>query len=244
MKPLQGKVALVTGASRGVGASVAEQLALDGADLVLNFRSKAPRAEAVAERVRAHGRTALPVQADLTDETEMRAMMHRVEAQFGRLDLLILNASGGLETDRPADYAWRLNVTAQSQAVDLALPLMPAGGRIVFVTSHQAHFHGATEGLGVYEPVAASKHAGEQALRAGLPELVEQGISLLVVSGDLIENTITAKLLERAQPGLIAQRRQELGSLLTVEAFAAAIVAAAIDPALASGATVLADARP
>ncbi|HLK60433.1 MAG TPA: SDR family oxidoreductase [Chthonomonadaceae bacterium] len=241
MRDLQGRVALVTGASRGVGASIAEQLAERGATVVINFRSKRPRAEAVAERVRALGGQALIAQADLTHAEETEAMISGIREQGHRLDLLILNASGGLEKDKPADYAWHLNVTAQVRVVELALPLMPAGGRVVFVTSHQAHLHGTTPGLPHYEPVAASKHAGEQALRARLPELAERGVSLVVVSGDLIENTITAKLLERMQPGLTEGRRAALGGLLTIEEFAAAVVCAATDPTLESGATVMAD---
>jgi hypothetical protein len=90
-----------------------------------------------------------------------------------------------------------------------------------------------------YEPVAASKHAGERALQDRIPELAARGVSLVVVSGDLIEDTITAKLLEREHPGLIEGRRATLGSLLTVEAFAEAVVSAALDPQLESGATVL-----
>lgn len=62
----------------------------------------------------------------------MRQMMQLVSEQFCRLDLLILNASGGLEKDKAADYAMQLNLTAQVRAVDLALPLMPAGWTYCF----------------------------------------------------------------------------------------------------------------
>lgn len=238
MDDLHGKVALVTGASRGIGASVARLLAERGADVIINYHSKGPRAERVAAAVRAAGRRALPVQADLTSESEVRAMMHAVTEQFARLDLLILNASGGLERDKPTDYAIQLNVTAQIRAVDGALPLMPAGGRIVFVTSHLAHFHGQKPVYAGYEPVAASKKAGERALRARIPELAGRGISLVVVSGDLVEGTITLKLMERRSPGLIETRRKQAGSLPTVEKFARVIADAAADERLESGATI------
>ncbi|MGH8897319.1 MAG: SDR family NAD(P)-dependent oxidoreductase [Egibacteraceae bacterium] len=81
-------------------------------------------------------------QADLIDADQTRRMFDAVRERFGRLDVLVLNASGGLERHVPADYAMRLNRDAQMRAVDLALPLMPDGGRGVFVTSHYAHFHG------------------------------------------------------------------------------------------------------
>jgi len=236
---LSGKVALVTGASRGIGARVAELLAEGGADIAINYRSKGPRAEEVARHVRALGRIALLAQADITDAREVQTMIDLVAEQFGGLDLLILNASGGLERDKPADYAMRLNATAQTGLVDCALPIMRDGGRIVFVTSHLAHFYGQKPTYPVYETVASSKKAGEDALRARAPELARHGISLVVVSGDLIEGTITPRLMQRQSPGLIEERRRDAGGLPTVDDFARAIVGAATDGQLTSGATIL-----
>lgn len=235
---LHNQVALVTGASRGIGAAVALQLAGRGADLAINYRSKGPRAEAVAAQVRAAGRRALLAQADLTSPDERARMAGAVREHYGRLDVLVLNASGGLEKDQPADYAMRLNLTAQVETVSALLDLLPAGGRIVFVTSHWAHFHGQRPVLPAYEPVAASKRAGEQALRARIPELAARGVGLVVVSGDVIEGTITPRLLERAQPGVLEARRSEAGALPTVAQFAEAIVDAAAARGLPSGHTV------
>jgi 3-oxoacyl-[acyl-carrier protein] reductase len=232
---LNNKIALVTGASRGIGASVSRQLAAKGADIVINFRSKGPRAEAVADEIRAMGRHAFLAQADITDQTEVESMIEQIRAETGRLDLLILNASGGLEKDKPADYAMHLNHTSQERLVDLALPLMTNGGRIVFVTSHLAHFYGEKDVPEMYVPVAASKKAGEMALRDRIPEFAARGINLVVVSGDMIEGTITPKLMERANRGTIETRRQQAGSLPTVEEFAEAIVNAASDVDMQSG---------
>ena len=238
MADLDGKIALVTGASRGIGAEVARGLAARGADVVINYRSKGGRAEEVAAAVRALGRRTLLAQADLTDGAATRAMFDLISETWGRLDLLILNASGGLEKDRPAGYAMELNAAAQERTLDAALPLMRPGGRIVFVTSHLAHFHGQKPGYTPYDEVAASKRAGEDALRARVPELTAHGIRLIVVSGDVIEGTITPRLMEREQPGLIEARRAVAGVLPTVEGFARALVGAAVDPDLTSGATV------
>lgn len=235
---LTGKVALVTGASRGIGAAVAQLLAERGADLAINYRSKAARAEEIADKIRAIGRRAMLAPADITNASEVRQMMQSIAIDFTHLDLLVLNASGGLEKDKPADYAMDLNLTAQARLVDLALPLMPVGGRIVFVTSHLAHFYGQKPVYESYEPVAASKYAGEQSLRQRIPQLMERGISLGVVSGDLIEGTITPKLMERANRGLIEERREQAGGLPTVEDFATAIVSTCADASLISGATV------
>ncbi len=235
---LKGKRALITGASRGVGAAIAELLAQRGADTVLNYRDKRPRAEAVAQRIEALGRRAVLVQADITVSQDVERMMKEAEDALGGLELLILNASGGLEKDQKPGYAMQLNREAQLDVLTHALPLMPPGSRVVFVTSHLAHFYGEKPVLPGYEPVAESKKAGERALRARRPELSERGISLVVVSGDLIEGTITPKLLQRTVPGLIEARRKETGGLPTAEEFATAIADAAGDTGLESGATI------
>ena len=133
-------------------------------------------------------------------------MLDRVRAEWGGLDVLILNASGGMESGLGQDYAMRLNRDAQLDLLHAALPLLQPGSRVVFVTSHQAHFIATTPTLPEYEPVARSKRAGEDALRAAVPELTDAGVELVVVSGDMIEGTITLKLLERANPGAIAGR--------------------------------------
>jgi len=231
------KVALVTGASRGIGAATAVKLAEAGFDLALNYRSKAARAEKVARTIRDLGRNVLLAQADLTLEHELASMMQLIGETFGRLDLLILNASGGLEKGKPDDYATELNRTAQLRTAQSAVKLMRAGGRIVFVTSHWAHFYGVKPVMPAYEPVAKSKRAGEDALREYAAGLTEKSISFVVVSGDAIDGTITPRLLNRLTAGAMDNRRRE-GTLPTVDEFAAAICQAAIDQSLAAGHTV------
>jgi 3-oxoacyl-[acyl-carrier protein] reductase len=230
-------VALITGASRGVGAAAALLLAQRKFDIVVNYHSKRSRAEAVAAEVRALGRRALLAQADLTSSFEVEAMLDSVGREFGRLDVLILNASGGLEKGKPAEYAMQLNLTAQVRLVDLSLELMVRGGRIVFVTSHMAHFYAERGMAGPYQPVAASKYAGEQALRGRRAQLATLGIHLAIVSGDMIEGTITPRLLERMERRTTQARRDRAGPLPTVAEFANAIACAAADESL-SGDTI------
>ena len=236
--PLLGRTALVTGASRGIGARVARQLGQLGVDVAINYRSKRPKAQVVADDLIAMGRKPLLIEADITKAEDLTTTFDQIEAAWGRLDFLVLNASGGLEQDKAADYAMQLNLTAQVNLVRGALRLMERGSRVVFVTSHLAHFHGTGPGYVSYEPVAASKKAGENALRAMIPELSGRGIRLLIVSGDLIEGTITPKLLERQSRGLIEKRRQAVGSLPSVEEFAAAIVQAGMSDSYSSGDTI------
>ncbi len=237
---LHGHVALVTGASRGVGARVAALLGGQGATVIVNYRDKQRRAEEVVSAIRDAGGEACTLQADITSSAALAAMFSHLREQFGRLDLLVLNASGGLERHMAADYAMRLNCDAQVTLVEAALPLMPLGSRIVFVTSHMAHFHGQLPSYAVYEPVAISKRAGEDALRERIPLLESRGVSLVIVSGDLIDGTTTPQLMQRIEPGLIDARRQQAGGWLpTIDDFAHAIVAAAADAPLARGHTVL-----
>jgi 3-oxoacyl-[acyl-carrier protein] reductase len=226
---------LVTGASRGIGAAVALLFAEQGADLVINYRSKGTRADEIARQIQALGRRALPARADLTVASEVEDMARAAREAFGRLDILVLNASGGLEKDKPPAYAMQLNLTAQVRMLEAALPLMPRGACVVFVTSHLAHFYGSKPVYAAYEGIAASKKAGEDALRARLPEFAALGVRLAIVSGDMIEGTITPKLLERTQRGLIELRRGQAGELPTVQEFAAAIVGAAADTQRSSG---------
>ena len=235
MKRFLGKTALVTGASRGIGAAVALLLARQGADVAINFRSKGSRAEDIATQVSGLGQRALLAQADLTDATSVETMVRAVAHTFGRLDILVLNASGGLEKGKPASYALELNLTAQVRMLEAALPLMPSGACVVFVTSHLAHFYGRKPVYAAYEGIAASKKAGEDALRARIPEFEMRGVRLVIVSGDMIDGTITPKLLERTQRGLIESRRGQAGALPTVEEFAAAIVDAAADAGRPNG---------
>jgi NAD(P)-dependent dehydrogenase (short-subunit alcohol dehydrogenase family) len=235
---LTGKIALVTGASRGIGAATAVKLARMGLDVVLNFRSKSARAGEVAHQIEALGRRALTIQADLTVDSELEAMMTEIQDRLGRLDILILNASGGLEKGKADDYAMNLNHTAQLQTAKLAAPLMKEGGRIVFVTSHWAHFNEQKPVLADYEVVARSKHSGEQALREYSTEVSSKGISLVVVSGDAIDGTITPRLLERKNPGVIRHRGNEAKALPTIEEFASEIAKAAGDESLPSGHTI------
>jgi 3-oxoacyl-[acyl-carrier protein] reductase len=231
------RVALITGASRGIGATVATLLAERGFDVAINYHSKRSRADEVAAQVEQRGRRALTIQADLTRADEITAMMAAIKQAFGRLDALILNASGGLEKGKPPDYAMELNLTAQVRLVDAALPLMPRGSRIAFITSHLAHFYGERRVNGPYQPVAASKYAGEQALRARQAEFAERGIALAFISGDMIEGTITPRLLERMDRGSTNARLAQVGTLPTVAEFALAI-AETVNSAHASGHTV------
>ena len=224
------KRVLVTGSSRGIGADTVSYFAAAGARVAINFRNKEARALKLAAKIAESGGEAITVGADLTDPASVAQLFERIQSEFGGLDVLVLNASGGMEGGMAADYAMTLNRDAQLNVLTSAVPLLAPGSRVVFVTSHQAHFIHTTETMPEYVPVALSKRAGEDALRALIPELDEKGIDFVVVSGDMIEGTITATLLERANPGAISSRKESAGRLYNVGEFAAEVALAAVEP--------------
>lgn len=232
LKPgsLAGTRALVTGSSRGIGADTARYFAEAGARVAINYRNKEARALKLVTAIEESGGTAIAIGADLTKPDEVADLAERIRAEFGGLDLLVLNASGGMEAGMGEDYAMRLNRDAQVAFLQAMRPLLASGSRIVFVTSHQAHFIRTVPTMPEYEAVALSKRAGEDALRELIPELDAAGIEFVVVSGDLIEGTITATLLQRANPEAIASRKEAAGGLFNVAEFAAEVSLAAIDP--------------
>jgi NAD(P)-dependent dehydrogenase (short-subunit alcohol dehydrogenase family) len=214
--------ALITGSSRGIGADTAVLLAGRGFDVVINYRDekKVRRADQVVQKVKDAGGDSFAVRADLTDGESVEELFRAVVREWGGLDLLVLNASGGMEAGAAEDYALKLNRDAQLRVLEAAVPLMDPGSRIVFVTSHQAHFIRTTPTMPEYEPVARSKRAGEDALRALIPALAEKGIDFVVVSGDMIEGTATALILNRVSPGALDARREAAGRLYNVQEFA------------------------
>lgn len=220
MSELHGKTIIITGSSRGVGADTAQILAEQGANIVINYRSKAPRAEKIVAAIEEKDGKAIAVGADITNEDDARNLVDTAVQEFGGVDYLILNASGGMEKGMVEDYAMILNRDSQLRLARLTAEHMPEGSRIVFVTSHQAHFIREVETMEEYTPVALSKRAGEDALLEEIPALQEKGISLVVISADMIEGTVTASLLNRLHPGALEARREEAGKLYTVNEFA------------------------
>lgn len=227
---LAGKRALVTGSSRGIGADTASYFAAAGARVAINYRNKQARALKLVAQISDAGGDAIAIGADLTDQQSVAALVEAVKEEFGGLDILVLNASGGMEGGMAADYAMQLNRDAQVNVLAGIRPLLSSGSRVVFVTSHQAHFIRTVETMPEYLQVALSKRAGEDALRELIPSLEADGIEFVVVSGDMIEGTITATLLQRANPEAIQSRKDVAGRLYNVGEFAAEVALAAVEP--------------
>ena len=238
----QRPVALITGGSRGIGAATALALASCHYDIAITYHNKAVRANEVVQTIIPYGVRGLATQCDITKQEDIDRLFTTLKEWTTHIDLLVLNASGGLERNLLAadpHYPMHINRDAQVATLNSTLPFMPTGSTIIFVTSHWAHMYGKVQDLPAYSTIAESKYAGEQALRLRQKELSEHGIRLIVVTGDLIEGTITPKLLERAAPGMTKDRQQTVGQLPTATDMGVAIAIAATDTTLPSGSTVV-----
>jgi acetoacetyl-CoA reductase/3-oxoacyl-[acyl-carrier protein] reductase len=175
MGRLDGKVALVTGASRGIGRAIALELAREGAKVAVNYQSKEARAQEVADEIAAAGGTGLLAKANLADPKEARALVKRVADQWGRLDVLVNNA--GITRDKSlrkmTDEDWlevvQTNLNAVFFCTSAAVPLMIAQnyGRIVNISSMngqtaafgQANYSAAKGGVIAFTRTAAAELA-------------------------------------------------------------------------------------
>ena len=198
---LAGRVALVTGASRGIGRAIAITLAAAGADVAVNCRAREEDARAVAAAIRAVGRRAIAVRADVSESGEVQAMLRTVEGEFGRIDVLINNAGvalrRGLDDLSEADFDRTIAVNLKSAflCTQAVLPAMRAQcwGRIVNISS------GAARGAGVVGAHYNASKAGMEGLTRGYAaRLVKEGITVTAVAPSLIETEMTASRAEAA----------------------------------------------
>jgi 3-oxoacyl-[acyl-carrier protein] reductase len=141
---LKGKRALVTGASRGIGAAIAVELAAEGADVAITYEKSAERAAEVVSAIRAHGRKGVAIQADSADVTAVQASIEKTVRELGGLDILVNNAGilrvGGLKDNSLADIDALLDVNVRSPIVasKAALAHLTKGGRIITIGSYFA----------------------------------------------------------------------------------------------------------
>lgn len=189
MKTLNGKVAIVTGSSRGLGAAIAKQLADDGAAVVVNYSWSRSEAEEVVGEIVAGGGRAVAIQANLADAGDVGRLFQETSAVFGRLDVLVNNAglhlAARLEEITPEHFHlhFNLNVLGVILATQTALNYFgPEGGCVINVSS--AMSTGSAPGTAVY---SSTKSAVDGLTRTFARELQPRGIRVNAVNPGIVE---------------------------------------------------------
>ena len=188
MSALKGKVAIVTGASNGIGRGIAERLAKDGATVVVNYAKSADKAKQVVVGIEAKGGKAVAIQADMSKVADARRLVRDTVKQFGRLDILVNNAGEFLAkplaeaTEEEFDRLFALNAKGPYFTMQEAAKVIADGGRIINISTDGTHlgFSGATAYLG-------SKGALEQFTKGLAHELAPRGVTVNTVSPGFTE---------------------------------------------------------
>ena len=186
---LRGHVALVTGASRGIGAAIAESLAHAGAGVAINYRERADSADALASRLGQAGCRAMTVRCDVSKMGDVARMVQRVEAELGTIDILVNNAGIALRrsidelSEDDFDQTIAVNLKSAFLCIKAVLPGMQSKGwgRIINVTS------GAARSAGTIGPHYNASKAGMEGLTRGYAaRLAASGITVNNVAPSLI----------------------------------------------------------
>jgi enoyl-[acyl-carrier protein] reductase III len=185
---LKGKVALVTGGSRGIGRAITLKLASEGADVVINYFRKGSAAEQTAQEARSHGVTAHIIKANVGEEEKLDGIFADIEQKFGKLDILVSNAASGvpraaMDLDSRS-WAWTMDINARAflLCAQRAAGLMKNGGKMVSISSLGSRFV-----LPIYTSVGVSKAALEALTRYLAIELAPRGICVNAVSAAAVE---------------------------------------------------------
>lgn len=194
MATLQGKVALVTGASNGIGRGIAERLAQDSASVVVNYAKSADKADAVVAGIKARGGQAMAVQADISQVADIQRLFQQTVAQFGRIDIVVANAGmfhqkGVLDTsEEEFDAMFALNAKGTFFTLQEAGRCIADGGRVINISTSATAM--SFPGAAAYK---GSKAAGEQFVQTLAKELGARGVTVNTVSPGFTETDMLPK---------------------------------------------------
>lgn len=203
---LHGKVAVVTGSSRGIGRAIALELGRHGADIIINHRRNSTRAQAevVAQELHNLGRRAIVVKADVADPQDVAQMFSLIQNEFGKLDILVNNAASAVFRplvqleEKHWEHVWDVNLRALNLCIKHAVPLMTTGA-IVNITSL-----GSIKYLPNYGALGAAKAAIESLTRSYAVELAP-AIRVNAVCGGLVDETSFSEMMPDEEKKRIAE---------------------------------------
>lgn len=200
MNEFQGRTALVTGGTRGIGKAIALRLARGGANVAINYSRNAGVAQDAVREIEALGVKAAALKCDVGDREAVFTTVKEIGEQFGRIDVLVNSAARGLERPRPAieslpkhlHHTMDVNVFGPWFAAQAVLPYMKDGGAIVNMMSP-----GSDRYLPKYAPVGVSKGALESLTKYLAVELAPRGIRVNAVSAGLVDETDGVRMLDQ-----------------------------------------------
>src|ERR1700722_1043049 len=215
MSKLAGKVALVTGGSRGIGAAMAKRLSADGAKVAITYAKDAKAASAVVEAIELSGGKAIAIQADAADAKSVTGAVEKAVAGFGRLDVLVNNAGTAIPkpfektTLEEMDLVLNINIRGVFVTTQAALKHMNDGGRIIMIGSAVGE-RAVAPGL---VPYAATKGAVKMFTQALSREVGSRGITVNNVQPGPIDTDLNPALGDWAVPQKSATVLNRYGSV-------------------------------
>ncbi|KAJ6070622.1 hypothetical protein PENARI_c002G08215 [Penicillium arizonense] len=215
-KTLAGKVAIITGASRGIGAAISLKLAHQGANIALNYKSNANAAEEVAKEIRTLGVRAITLKADVSQQEEVKAMFEAAQKEFGRLDIVVSNS--GIEhfadiadvKGEDIDAVFAVNVKGQFFVAQQAYKYMEDFGRVMLTSSISA-----VKGVPRHAVYAASKAAVQGMTKCLAVDFGSRNITVNCIAAGGVKTDMYTEMSAKYIPGGDKMSPQQIEELLS-----------------------------